>query len=366
MSRSVVANTLGPRAFFEHLSQNYENEYWEYEKRLGFGAFGFTALLKRKGSSVQPAQRMAVKFAIGTDPRRRQTLHTEIDVLKMVNGASHIVSILASCPNIAKVTASRHSGDNNILISASDAFEGFVGIDGPAVALEYLEYGDIMGLVNKIRPTDRHVPNRILWSFFLCFIRASVGLAYPSRQPIGSNARILEELPSDHSPATESPMEHRDFNARNIMLAVGDEPEHEIGVMAKLIDFGLATDGVGTTGSPTNIFDAALTTSFLAAPKAGIPNTTCMYQESSTKAVNLVGTDEPPFPLPWLDPELRDILARCMYVHEQQRPTLQEALQVARDAVHSKTATSFQAPDMETDSAVNAFVQEFIFNVPQQ
>lgn len=68
----------------------------------------------------------------------------------------------------------------------------------------------------------------------------------------------------------------------------------------------------------------------------------------------------------WLDTELRDFIARCMYQDELQRPKLQEALQITQNAVLSKTAMSFPMPDMETDSAVNAFVQEFIFNVPQQ
>ncbi|KAI0104963.1 kinase-like protein [Nemania sp. FL0031] len=321
----AAANTLGPRRFFEHISQNYENEYWEFEKKLGFGGFGYTVLLKRKGSSVQPPQRMAVKFTVGTSSTRTGSLKTEIDMLKKFNGASHIVSLLASCIDIANPAPSQHSGE------ASDAFEGFVGIEGPALAMEYLEYGDIAGIINKIRPTDRNVPNTVLWSFFCCsdapptVIRASVGLAYPPDQPVGNNAQILEELPSGHSPAKESYIGHHDFNPRNIMLAVDSGPEHGIGVKAKLIDFGLAFVQ-RNCASPRNIFDAAQ----------------------------------------WLDPELRDFLARCMYVDEAQRPKLQEALQVAQNAVNSKTAMSFPVPAMETESAIEAFVQEFIFNVPQQ
>jgi hypothetical protein len=53
-----------------------------------------------------------------------------------------------------------------------------------------------------------------------------------------------------------------------------------------------------------------------------------------------------------------------LYEDELERPGLQEAVQVVQNAVLSKTAMSFPVPDMETESAVNAFVQEFIFNVP--
>ena len=47
-------------------------------------------------------------------------------------------------------------------------FTGFVGLEGPAVALEYLEYGDIIGLQNKLRRAERIAPNRILWSLLFC------------------------------------------------------------------------------------------------------------------------------------------------------------------------------------------------------
>lgn len=93
-------------------------------------------------------------------------------------------------------------------------------------------------------------------------IRASIGLAYPPCQPIGSNAQILEELPSDHTMETESGISHLDFNTRNIMMTVGDELEHGIGVKAKLIDFGLAKQ-LSQSGSPRNIFDAAQVSKFL-------------------------------------------------------------------------------------------------------
>ncbi|KAI1146518.1 kinase-like protein [Nemania diffusa] len=309
MSASVIANTLGPRGFSTHLSQNYENEYWEFEKRLGFGAFGFTALLKGKGSSAHLIQRMAE-----------------------VNGASHLVSILASCSDIVKAAASRQSGDPDMQIPGSEVFEGLAGIVGPAVALEYLEYGDMMGIITstnaqrsiglslykKVTEEERDSP---IPDAPPAVIRASVGLAYPPGLPIGSDP-ILEELPSDPSLETVPAIGHCDFNTRNIMLSLGDGPEHEIGVMAKLIDFGLVERQ--RWGSAMNIFDAAV----------------------------------------WLDPELRDFLARCMYEDEDKRPTLREALPVVQNAVDSKTAMSFPEPDMETESAVTAFVQEFIFNVP--
>ncbi|KAF2965403.1 hypothetical protein GQX73_g8175 [Xylaria multiplex] len=279
MSAPVIANTLRPRAFFEHISENYKNEDWEFEKRLGFGGFGFTAL--------------------------------------KVNGASHIVSILAGSEDI-----SGDNDDNDAKVAqtpVSGVFTGFAGIAGPAIALEYLEYGDLAGLANKIRRTERDVPNTILWSLLLCS-------SYNPQLSVKFylfNAQVLEEIPSSQSRETESSMEHRDFNSRNIMLTVGDGPEHGIGVKAKLIDFGLADNG--HLGSPKNIFDAGQ----------------------------------------WLDQELWDFLARCTDKDHLKRPSLQEALHITQNAVLSKTATSFPMPEMETERVVKAFIDELIFNVSQ-
>ncbi|KAJ3576225.1 hypothetical protein NPX13_g3766 [Xylaria arbuscula] len=328
MSQPRVANLLGPRAFFKHLSDTYENDDWEFEKKLGFGGFGFTALI--------------------------------------VNGASHIVSILANCEDIVEAAADWVSpGDDSVQTPLSAVFTGFVGLTGPALALEYLEHGDIAGLMNKLRRAGRTVPNRILWSFLFCLIRASIGMAYPPTQPIGSDVQILDELPADHSPETEGRMAHNDFNTRNIMLTVGDGPEHGIGVKAKLIDFGLTAPRY-EFGSQKNIFDAAETiTSMATVLVAGIANTTCDYKGFKTRAVHLLSTDDAPLPLPWLDPDLRDFLARCMYEESLQRPKLQEALQITQNAVLSKTAESFPVPRMETDSAIDS-VQMYIFDVPQE
>ncbi|KAI1319737.1 kinase-like protein [Xylariaceae sp. FL0255] len=363
---AVVANTLGPRRFFQHLADNFQNEHWEYEKRLGFGAYGYTALIKWKGSSEEPppVQRMVIKFAIGSSSRGQISLRHEIGTLEMLNGARHIGSILASCDDLVK--AVRNKG-NNIFSSPFDfAFESFVGITGPAMALEYLELGDLVGLVNRVRADGRRVPNMILWSFFFCLLRATVGIAYPCRQPVGSRVQIIEEIPSD---VQASILEHMDFNERNIMLTSSDEPtaEHEIGIAAKLIDFGLARSDGRQGGELQNIWDAARTIVTLIAPGSTMSRrSTAPYLGIETRALDLVGeTGDQPFPLPWLDPDLRDLLARCMYENRKNRPTLQEALQIAEEAVRSKSATSYPDPVMEATEAINDFIQELILNVPR-
>lgn len=42
------------------------------------------------------------------------------------------------------------------------------GLTGPVLALEYLENGTFGRLMRKARSHDLHLPNRVLWSLFLC------------------------------------------------------------------------------------------------------------------------------------------------------------------------------------------------------
>ncbi|KAI0204284.1 hypothetical protein F4808DRAFT_457387 [Astrocystis sublimbata] len=66
-------------------------------------------------------------------------------------------------------------------------------------------------------------------------------------------------------------------------------------------------------------------------------------------------------PYPWLDPDLAGLIAECMYDDWENRPTLEQALGRARNAVLTKTANSFPEPEEETDVAISNFVQESVF-----
>lgn len=67
-------------------------------------------------------------------------------------------------------------------------------------------------------------------------------------------------------------------------------------------------------------------------------------------------------PYPWLDPDLMGLIAECLYADWQHRPTLQQALERASDAVLNKTADSFPEPEEETDDAISRFVQQFVLD----
>ncbi|KAI1317010.1 kinase-like protein [Xylariaceae sp. FL0255] len=362
---------LGPLAFAEYVQKNFQSRYWEYEKLLGRGGFGIAVLMKQHDRLGPPGQRVAVKLARA---RGAAELKKEIDILKQLNGAAHIVSIQGSCDDLAQTVKDRRSGllpklngnsRQGVRILTSFLFESFVGVEGPAVALEYLECGDALGLYRKLanRKPRRNVPNRVLWSFLLCLARATTGIAYPIGAPIGSTP-VTERIPLSGDQSNESPLQHNDLFNRNIMLTVSDGvQEHGIGAVAKLIDFGLAKDG---GGSASNMLACAVILTGLITFRP-LGNEPVIYKGSETRAGKLVGQNGiEPHPFPWLDPELRDILLRCLYLDIENRPSLREVLDIAEAAVLEKTATSFPNPVEETDEAVADFMQEFLLDVPRQ
>ncbi|KAI1139520.1 kinase-like protein [Hypoxylon sp. FL0543] len=136
------------------------------------------------------------------------------------------------------------------------------------IILEFMEYGDLAQLLYKLNEFDEEVPNRVLWHFWLCLVKACIAMEYPPRKyhplrrdpVVDSNELVndvrgkrigndlFEDLPSGNPPLPGKRMVHFDIDPRNILvggfdLCSGDsEHEHEIVPRLKLADFGLAEE----------------------------------------------------------------------------------------------------------------------------
>ncbi|KAM0816892.1 hypothetical protein AB5N19_02694 [Seiridium cardinale] len=119
-------------------------------------------------------------------------------------------------------------------------------LQGPTLVLELLANGSLEEFVwkaNNYMGQDtilvRQLPNRLLWRFFLCFVRMMIAMAYP-RNRVAGQAPSIEQLPADHS-QQPGRFTHRDIHVGNIMMGDFDplEPEHSITPILKLIDFGV-------------------------------------------------------------------------------------------------------------------------------
>ncbi|KAI0459941.1 kinase-like protein [Xylaria acuta] len=353
------------------------SKYWEYEKFLGNGAYGLTLLLREMDRFVVRQKRIAIKLARSGAAERAQ-LKNELKILKRLRGAKHIVKMVASCDDLRSVStyASRIKEQTNPLgsivgvfgkltrLPPSAAFVPLEGImEGPAVALEYLDKGDLVSVKIRTDYDGEVMPNKVLWSLFLCLIRACIGMAYPLERPEGSRS-ILETIPADGPRA--SGVIHNDVAPRNIMIASGDGlEEHHIEHMFKLIDFGSARVYDPPRGPRENIYDCAKTM-FGMLDFIPIGSYPVVWKDGVTRAGNILPPEDEPDndPYPLIDLDLRDLIARCMYSDAAKRPSLQEALETGQRAL-AKDLDDFPEPDEETDESIRDFFQRYIFDVPE-
>ncbi|KAI0142448.1 kinase-like protein [Hypoxylon sp. NC0597] len=133
------------------------------------------------------------------------------------------------------------------------------------MVLEFMEHGDLAHFIYKVNELGEEVPNRVLWSFWICLIKACIAMEYPPRkfharrrepvgagdnEPINNNKgkRIGSDLFEDIPPAkrrwAKKRMVHFDIDPRNIFIGGFDpssrDGEHELVPRLKLADFGCA------------------------------------------------------------------------------------------------------------------------------
>ncbi|RYP26497.1 hypothetical protein DL767_008001 [Monosporascus sp. MG133] len=98
------------------------------------------------------------------------------------------------------------------------------------ILLEYMKNGDMANMLYRLNEQDEKVPNRVLWSFFLCLIRGCIGMAwYPRRfHPQRGNSPdqdLIEQLPAEGSVQERcmKQMVHFDIDPKNNI----DPSEHD-------------------------------------------------------------------------------------------------------------------------------------------
>ncbi|KAK5636279.1 hypothetical protein RRF57_011991 [Xylaria bambusicola] len=345
------------------------SSYWEYEKSLGHGGYGVAILLRQKAEFGPHTQRIALKVAL---PKAVEELRSEIKWLKarltitqnqqqQVHGSKHIVRIIASCDKPSQPDwDTEPQVQEQQPLPPQTAFNSLAQLEGPVLALEYIENDSLLSCFWRMQEDDIHMPNRMLWALFLCLIRACIGMAYPVGSPIGTEP-ILETIPRDGRPA--GPITHNDIAIRNVMLGTGDDlGEHHIGHIFKLIDFGQADDTAGPVLGPTrNLRAVAELVAFMINMADINTRRTKIYKGKLTLAGDIL----PQYwgnPYEWLDPDLAGLIAECMYEDLRNQPTLEGALRRAADAVMNKRPGSYPEPGEETNDVIKRFVQRFVLD----
>ncbi|KAI8627781.1 hypothetical protein F5Y19DRAFT_476948 [Xylariaceae sp. FL1651] len=237
---------------------------------------------------------------------------------------------------------------------------------GPVLAMEHLENQSFLNLVLRLKARPGPIPNRVIWSIYLCAIRAVTALAYPTAYN-PEEPQCLEQTRDPN--VNPSRLIHGDIHMDNIMFDVEDPSvrEHRFVPIMKLIDFGRCKEVDNAVNENLYYMTEVYNPYFLtrsAAYRYEIRPATLVapaeYKTIQTWAVLL--SDEVESNV-HLDTELRNLICRSMATNQEDRPSLQEVLFQVSQAAISKTAGSFllyQTP--ETDEDIQNFLQETIYN----
>ncbi|KAI4593896.1 hypothetical protein KJ359_008940 [Pestalotiopsis sp. 9143b] len=332
---------------------------WVYVRPLGDGE-NVVAVLVREKSAFVPGRVMVVKRAKGGDAAK-QSLQKEIEYLTKLRGSEHIVQMVAS-----------RDGTNprflsNFLRMFSNATKKydtpaslpFLGLEGPVLGMEYLQNGTLTQLLNRLREKDLHLPNRVLWSFFLCLVRACVGLSYPATVS-STGGRRLETITKD------APLNfvHGDLHGENVMIGKHNDqlafPEHALLPPMKLIDLGEASDG-GPRAASENINKVSMRLLSLIARRQVGRRERSQYNGYETLATEILPHGNGA-KYQSLDPVLRDLLARGVSTDNAKRPGLKELLDAA--IAGAKKGAGSYAPNhaRESDSAIRDLMQKLLYD----
>ncbi|CAJ2500052.1 Uu.00g029050.m01.CDS01 [Anthostomella pinea] len=331
---------------------------FKFETVLGRGSFGVAVrILERQawGRSRRLAVKRALQAASADD------LRNEIRWLETLGGAVHIVRVVGTSDDPRPPTRGGRTLRRRLARLTRNKSSFLVGLGGLVLVMEYLENGDLSRLRERAFRHNQLLPNRVLWGFFLCLIRAVVGMAYPQIRGIGA-APKLETIPTDGTPP--GTLEHGDLHMGNVMVGgMGDFAEHSLIPGLKIIDFGLAVEATGVEQNVSDVVKLMIETI-----TRQVIFDIFDYQRSIHKGVETTATLVLPqgngaIPYPTLDDDLRDLLARCVAVDARLRPTLAEMLETAQNAVMNKTAATYAPNDgLETDAAVEAVLKTLVYD----
>ncbi|KAI0838305.1 kinase-like protein [Hypoxylon sp. FL0890] len=323
---------------------------------VSFGAFGSAHHVRYVDNQRGTATDFLVKKAF-SDSISEEALQNERKYLRIFKGAMHLVQLIDIPANP---------------LASSDL---------QWLVLEWLPNGTLGDFVTKAKEKGaERLPNRLLWRFFLCLIRACVGMAYPK----GRTDDLLELETLPRAPPGENYFQpkqfaHNDIDDTNVLL--GDflpYGEHGITPIVKFIDFGGTEDEepdpeTGETAVQMNIRE-------IGTLMAGI----ITFQRhlnlnfSTPITIKITGVDiqtragllfpnfpDDPRPLAGLDEWLAGIIAMCLAVDPAMRPTLPQLVNWVLYYVRNSTAEVYNDPS-ETDAAIKDGCRRILFDAPTQ
>ncbi|OTB00564.1 hypothetical protein M426DRAFT_267461 [Hypoxylon sp. CI-4A] len=146
-----------------------------------------------------------------------EILQQEISMLKRFRGAPHILQIRDIDPN------------------------PFESMSRPTLITEYIKNNTVGNLMERLVAWEAMpVPNRLLYRFFVCLVRACIGMAFPDREYAQNEVETFQDGWREKG---MTQIMHGDMDPDNFMVGELSPPiwEHELAPAIKLIDFGMAS-----------------------------------------------------------------------------------------------------------------------------
>ncbi|GAW26434.1 putative g2-specific protein kinase nima protein [Rosellinia necatrix] len=353
---------------------------WELERLLGNGSYGVTVLLRdRNPLRVRGRHRRVVLKRPLLPHQGVEDFATEIAALRLMRSNAHHGQMIAGTHNIAEYRAGRSTttaAARRVLRRVRAAFSNppenvfrvLSVFEGPAILLEYIEGGNLLKIQKRAYERGIELPNRLLWSFYYCLVRACVGLAYPAFGLVG-DPPVLETIRTDQHPLR---MVHGDIAGRNVMLDKEDPdiPERRATTTrtASIQNLHFATEQIILLISRHRVHRRAVAYHGIRTFAAGVlPRAVRRGAEGGGNdgggggggGVELVD------PYPNLDPELRSLLVDAMRVDVTRRPSLRDMLWRTRRGA-AKPAGAYPTRFWEEgDHSVRAVLQHLMYDVPE-
>ncbi|KAK8043657.1 hypothetical protein PG993_006087 [Apiospora rasikravindrae] len=282
------------RAVLKKVRSTFKNTNLEYERVLGYGGFGVAVKFSQKDETGKHLRHVVVKAPVRPD--RQSTLDSLEHEYKWYNylkGMEHVPYLVNPLPLYRFPLPPPESGEEPEYLGDRD----FLASPGHFLITEFLEHGELITLVQRLNdiamaqpnsdtsPKLTFIPNRLLWRFFLCFVRSTFAMAWPWAA-YSWHQDYMHRHKNDVPPPTDQEVDdmlvdhpyrehvwetndevqiqnvvHFDIDLHNIFLGQSRNPhdeEHKYfravaiadGGMVQLGDWGLCTHFQDTDGMP--------------------------------------------------------------------------------------------------------------------
>ncbi|KAI0451612.1 hypothetical protein F5B21DRAFT_516632 [Xylaria acuta] len=352
-----------------------------------------------EASAEQNARKIIIKYSFGGLALDKQSdadedLRNEYRWLKRLRGAEHIGQLIdmADCSlQLPGISDGENTYEESVQRQRDE--EAAAADDGsqsaaaapvrrcPTFALEYLTYGTAYHFKRRLfKSGQTWIPSRLLWRIWLCMVRQCVAMAFPPDIPDDQYVgQVIREVMQDRPYAF---ITQNSPHAKNFMFSVADLQglEHDPNLpVIKLIDFGRGKieDG-GSAGaqqrSPDNVEEYANKKNLNGAADAEddfrLRKETVPYTWTDASGTHTTYSRAPQIlrENTLIDPQLRHLLARVMAHPYALKPSLRDVLNETEMAVtkgpdHPELLAL--EGDVETDDALERFMQRWLYDAPE-